>query len=141
MRRPAQRGRIAKVPDSKSTGRPVDAILLENLQVPAALGVSAGERALRRPVRIDLEIARSLVASGRSDRLEETLDYGEVYRVVETVAREGEHHLVEALGERIAAALLAEFEMEWVTITIRKSRPLAGVLDSAGIRMTRSRQD
>ena len=117
-----------------------DAILLENLQVPCALGVTPGERALRRPVRIDLEIARSLVPSGRSDRLEDTLDYGEVYRVVEAVAQEGEHHLVEALGERIAAALLTEFEIEGVTITIRKSKPLAGALDSAGIRITRSRE-
>lgn len=129
------------MPDRKSKGGPEDAILLENLQVPAALGVTAGERTLRRPVRIDLEIARSLATSGRSDRLDDTLDYGEVYRVVEAVAREGEHHLVEALGERVAAALLAEFEMESVTITIRKSKPLAGVLDFAGIRMTRSRKD
>ena len=114
-----------------------DAILLENLQVPCALGVTPGERALRRAVRIDLEIFRPLTASGKSDQLEDTLDYGEVYRVVEAVAGEGEHHLVEALGERIAAALVAEFEIEGVTLTIRKSKPLAGALDSAGVRMTR----
>ncbi|MCS5636933.1 MAG: dihydroneopterin aldolase [Myxococcota bacterium] len=127
------------MPDRKSKGGPEDAILLENLQIPAALGVTAGERALRRPVRIDLEIARSLATSGRSDRLDDTLDYGEVYRVVEAVAGQGEHHLVEALGERIAAALLSEFEMDWLEITVRKAKPLAGALDSAGIRLTRYR--
>ncbi len=33
-----------------------DAILLEGIQVPAALGVTAGERRLRRPVLLDLEV-------------------------------------------------------------------------------------
>jgi len=114
-----------------------DAILLENVQVPSALGVTSGERALRRPVRIDLEIGRSLEAPGSSDRVEETIDYGEIYRVVEEVAGGREHNLVEALGERIAHALLTRFEIEWVKITVRKARPLAGVVESAGIRITR----
>jgi dihydroneopterin aldolase len=121
-------------------GRPADTILLENLQVPASLGVTPGERELRRPVRIDLVIARSLSAAGRSDRVEETLDYGAIYRAVEAVAGQGEHHLVEALGERIAAALLSEFEMDWLEVTVRKAKPLAGALDSAGIRLTRYRE-
>ena len=121
-------------------GRPADTILLENLQVPASLGVTAGERELRRPVRIDLVIARSLSAAGHSDRVEETIDYGAIYRAVESVAGQGEHHLVEALGERIAAALLAEFEIDWLEITVRKAKPLAGALDSAGIRLTRYRE-
>ncbi|MDE0885622.1 MAG: dihydroneopterin aldolase [Myxococcota bacterium] len=114
-----------------------DAILLENVQVPAALGVTAGERALRRSVRVDLEIGRSLAEPGRSDRVEETIDYGEIFKVVESVAGGAEHNLVEALGERIAEALLTRFEIEWVQITVRKARPMAGSVESAGVRMTR----
>ena len=120
--------------------RPGDTILLENIQVPSSLGVTAGERNLRRPVRIDLEIGRSLRTPGLSDRVEDTLDYGVVYGLVESVAGEGEHRLVEALGERIAAALLARFEMDWVRVTVRKAKPLAGAVDSAGIQLTRYRE-
>jgi dihydroneopterin aldolase len=118
-----------------------DAIVLENLQVPAALGVSAAEREMRRPVRLDLEIGRSLAEAGASDRIEETVDYGEIYRVVEAVAGAGEHRLVEALAERIAAALLSDFAIDWVRVVVRKAKPLAGVLDSAGVRITRYRSD
>jgi len=118
-----------------------DAIVLENLQVPAALGVSAAEREMRRPVRLDLEIGRSLAAAGASDRSEETVDYGEIYRVVEAVAGAGEHRLVEALAERVAAALLSDFAIDWVRVAVRKAKPLAGVLDSAGVRITRYRSD
>ena len=116
-----------------------DVILLEGVQVPAALGVSAAERRMRRPVRVDLEIGRDLRTAGQSDRIKDTEDYGDIYRVVEQVASGREHRLVEALGERIAAALLDEFEIDWVSITVRKSKPIAGVLDHTGVRLLRRR--
>ena len=45
-----------------------DAIFIEGIEIPAALGVTAAERALLKPVRIDLEIGYPLAASGESDR-------------------------------------------------------------------------
>ncbi|MBW2382821.1 MAG: dihydroneopterin aldolase [Deltaproteobacteria bacterium] len=116
-----------------------DVILLEGVQVPAALGVTAAERRMRRPVRIDLEIGRSLAAAGRSDRIGDTIDYGEIYRVVEEVASGQEHRLVEALGERVAQALLEGFAIDWVEISVRKPKPIAGVLDHTGVRLLRRR--
>jgi dihydroneopterin aldolase len=115
----------------------LDAILLEGIEVPSALGVSAAERRMRRPVRIDLELGRSLREAGSSDKIRDTLDYTEVYRVVEEVAGSGEHRLVEALGERVVAALFARFDLEWITITVRKPKPLAGVLEHTGVRLHR----
>lgn len=117
-----------------------DAILLENLQVPAALGVTEAEREMRRPVRIDLEVGRSLAEAGGSDRIRDTLDYGDIYQAVERVAGGGEYRLVEALATGIAEALLAEFSIDWVRVEIRKAKPLAGVLEAAGVRITRTRE-
>lgn len=114
-----------------------DVILLEGLQIPAALGVSAAERRMRRPVRLDLVLERELAAAGRSDRIADTVDYGAIFAVVEEVASSREHRLVEALAERIAAALLARFGLAAVTITVRKPKPIAGVLEHAGVRIRR----
>jgi dihydroneopterin aldolase len=116
-----------------------DVILLEGVEVPAALGVTAAERRMCRPVRVDLEIGYPLAQSGRSDRIRDTIDYGEIYEVVEAVARGSEHRLVEALGERIASRLLDAFPIDWVTVTVRKPKPLAAVLEHTGIRITRRR--
>jgi len=116
-----------------------DVILLEGIEVPAALGVSASERRMRRPVRVDLEVACDLRAAGNSDRIRDTLDYAAIYEVVAKIASTQEHRLVEALGARIAEALLGDFEIDWVTVTVRKSKPVAGVLDYTGIRITRSK--
>lgn len=114
-----------------------DAILLEGIQVPAALGVTAAERAMRRPVLLDLEVGIDLTRSGRTDRIRDTVHYGHIYQVVADVASNQEHKLVEALGERIAAAVLAKFDARWITVTVRKVKPISGVLDTCGIRITR----
>ena len=118
-----------------------DVILLEGIQVPAALGVTAAERRVRRPVLLDLEVARDLRAAGRSDRIRHTLHYKRIFEVVEDVAANQEHRLVEALGDRIARAVLAKFDADSVTVTVRKPTPIAGVLRYAGVRVTRTRED
>ena len=116
-----------------------DAILLEGIQVPAALGVTAAERSMRRPVMLDLEVGFDLRAAGRTDRIRDTVHYAHIYRVVEDVASNQEHKLVEALGARIAEAVLSKFDVEWITVTVRKVKPISGVLDHAGIRIHRRR--
>jgi len=118
-----------------------DLILLEGIQVPAALGVTAAERRMRRPVLLDIAVVRDLRAAGRSDRIHQTIHYKRIFEVVEDVAANQEHKLVEALGERIAQAILSKFDAEAVTVTVRKPKPIAGVLDHAGVRITRSQKD
>ena len=118
-----------------------DVILLEGIQIPAALGVTTAERRMRRPVTLDLEVETSLRAAGCSDRIGHTLHYKRIFEVVEDVAANQEHKLVEALGERIARAVLEKFDCAAVNVTVRKPRPLAGVLEYAGVRLRRSRAD
>jgi dihydroneopterin aldolase len=118
-----------------------DVILLEGIQVPAALGVTAAERRMRRPVLLDLEVAYPLASAGRSDNIRHTIHYKRIFEIVEDVAAHQEHRLVEALAERIAGAVLAKFDAEAVTVSVRKPKPIAGVLDHAGVRITRTRKD
>ncbi len=118
-----------------------DTILLEGIQIPAALGVTAAERRMRRPVTLDLEVVRPLDTAGRSDNIRHTIHYKRIFEVVEDEAGNQEHKLVEALGERIVSAVLEKFDADSVTVTVRKPKPIAGVLEYAGIRMTRTRAD
>lgn len=118
-----------------------DVILLEGIQVPAALGVTAVERRMRRPVLLDLEVSRDLGPAGRSDSIRQTIHYKRIFEVVEDVAGNQEHKLVEALGDRIARAVLEKFDADAVQVTVRKPTPIAGVLQYAGVRVTRRRED
>ena len=118
-----------------------DTILLEGIQVPAALGVTAAERSMRRPVRLDLEVEADVAKAGRSDRIGDTLHYKRIFDLVEDVATNQEHKLVEALGDRIARAVLEKFGADAVTVTVRKPTPMAGVIQYAGVRIRRTRED
>ena len=118
-----------------------DVILLEGIQIPAALGVTAAERRMRRPVLLDLEVARPLATAGRSDNIRHTIHYKRIFEVVEDVAANQAHKLVEALAQRIATAVLEKFDADAVTVCVRKPKPIAGVLDHAGVRITRRRED
>jgi len=75
-----------------------DIILLEGIQIPAALGVTAAERRMRRPVTLDLEVMCDLRPAGTSDQIRRTIEYERIFEVVEDVAGNHEHRLVEALG-------------------------------------------
>ncbi len=116
-----------------------DLILLQGIEVPAALGVSKAERSMRRLVVIDLELGCDLARAGKTDRLAQTIDYGEIYRAVEDVAGKREHRLVEALAERIAGALLQSFPIQSCSVTVRKPTPVAGSLRHAGVRISRTK--
>ena len=118
-----------------------DTILLEGIQVPASLGVTAAERRMRRPVLLDVEVERDLRAAGRSDRIGQTIHYKRIYEVVEDVAANQQHKLVEALGQRIAEAILGKFDADAVTVTVRKPKPISGVREHAGIRIRREREE
>ena len=116
-----------------------DRILLEGIQIPAALGVTAAERKTRRPVLLDIEVYCALSAAGVTDSIRQTIHYKRIYELVEDIAANHSHKLVEALGERIAAAILSKFDAEAVTVTVRKPTPISGVLRYAGCRIVRRR--
>jgi dihydroneopterin aldolase len=118
-----------------------DYILLQEIQVPAALGVTAAERRMRRPVLLDIEVKHDLRQSGRSDSIRHTVNYKRIFEIVEDVAGNKEHRLVESLSDGIARAVLEKFDVEEVTVTARKPTPIAGVLRFAGVRITRTRDD
>jgi len=57
----------------------VDTIILEGIEIPAALGVTVAERRMRRPVLIDLEVERDLRISGMSDQIDDTVNYKDIF--------------------------------------------------------------
>lgn len=114
-----------------------DCILLEGIQIPAALGVTAAERRVRRPVQLDIEVYRDLRDAGTTDSIRKTVHYKRIFEVVEEIAANQQHKLVEALADRIAEAILIQFEADTVRITVRKPTPISGVLQYAGCRIVR----
>jgi dihydroneopterin aldolase len=117
-----------------------DRIVLANMAFEGRHGVHDWERATPQPFEVDVELELDLAPAGTSDRLEETVDYGQVYRRCREIVEEGSYRLIEALAQAIAEALLAAHPVEAVVVRVRKPAvQLGGPLDHAMVEIRRAR--
>jgi len=91
---------------------------------------------------VDVEMAYDLARPGRSDDLADTIDYSQVYELVKEIGERESFHLIEALAERTADAILERFPVEEVTLRVRKLTPrMAGSFDYVGVEIRRRREE
>jgi dihydroneopterin aldolase len=119
-----------------------DVIELRGLRVVTLVGALPEEEERAQPLELDLDVEADLSVAGASDELTDTIDYGALCDVVEFTIIEGGHvRLLEALADRVAAAVLAADErITAVTLTVRKLRPpVPQDLATSGVRIRRTR--
>ena len=118
-----------------------DQIFLERMEFEGRHGVPDEERAEPQVIELDIELHLDLRAAGTTDDLDQTVNYAEVFELCRAQVEDHSYHLLEALGEAIARDVLgSDQRIERVVVTVRKPGvPIDGVLESAGIRLDRSR--
>jgi dihydroneopterin aldolase len=115
-----------------------DRIELRGLRALGIHGLLAEEQARPQPFEVDLDIEADLSKAGASDRLDDTLDYGELAGRAAAVVTDEHHALLERMAERIAATVLEDERVRSVAVTVRKLRPPVPVaLDTAAVRVVR----
>ena len=119
----------------------MDKIILSGIRFHGYHGVAAAERQLGQKYEIDLELITDLSAAGKTDDLAHTINYAEVVQRVIEIGAQGSFQLFEALAETIADAILAQFQIEEVRITVKKlSPPIEPSLTYAGVEIRRKRK-
>jgi dihydroneopterin aldolase len=118
-----------------------DQIELRALRVTGICGALPEEQERAQPLEVDLEITADLAAAGTSDSLEDTVDYGELCRLVDEVISGGRFRLLERLATRLTEVVLDhDRRIESVTVAVRKLRPpVPQQLATSGVRIARSR--
>jgi len=117
-----------------------DRILLANIRAEGRHGVLDWEQREAQPFEVDVELVLDLQPAGRSDRLEETVDYGRVDEIVRRHVTTTSHALLEALAESIGAEILADAGERVTEVGIRIRKPavrLGGPLDYAAVEIRR----
>ncbi len=98
------------------------------------------EQRTPQPFEVDIELVFNLQPAGVDDDLEQSVDYGKVYDAVRQIVESTSFRLLEALAEAISHELLADFEVNEVTVRVRKPEVrLDGPLDYAGVEIQRQR--
>lgn len=116
-----------------------DTVFVRDIEVECLIGTDADERLGRQLLLIDVDIECDTRKAGRSDRLDEALDYVRVHEITMECADANRRHLLEALAEDLVAALLARLPTaEAVRLRIVKPHALPGV-PSVGIEIHRRR--
>jgi dihydroneopterin aldolase len=117
----------------------MDRLLLEGMTFFGRHGVLAAERELGARFSVDVDLSADLRLAGRSDRLEDTVDYSRVYEVVREVVEGEPCNLLETVAERIAGRLVAMGRVQRATVLVRKRPPLEGEFRAFGAEVTRTR--
>ncbi|HEU5243248.1 MAG TPA: dihydroneopterin aldolase [Gaiellaceae bacterium] len=109
---------------------------IRDLRVFGRHGVHEEERERGQDFVFDVEL--EVGERGRSDRLEDAVDYVEVARVVQAVSDAGQYALLEALASAVADEFERRFSPARVLVRVRKPevRP-AGLEGTVGVTVTR----
>lgn len=101
----------------------MDRIRLQGIDVYAHHGVHPAERELGQRFVIDVDLWGDLRVSASQDSLKEALDYTAVHRRIHAVTASTSFQLIEALALQLCRALLQEFPLDKVAVTVQKPNP------------------
>ncbi len=105
----------------------MDIIFLQEYKLDLIIGIYAWERHLPQTVQLDIEIGLPANQASSTDRLEDTIDYGQVVRSIEASVPLKHFDLLEALAEHIAQLIRTDFKAPWVRISITKLGMLSNI--------------
>lgn len=117
----------------------MDRMLIRDLKIKCIIGTRTEERTRRQEVIVNIELECKLGKAGRSDRLDDTVNYSRLCDDILTMARKSKFHLIEALGENTARLCLRDRRVRTAIVTIDKPSALKQA-GSAAIRIRRSRR-
>ena len=104
-------------------------------------GVSSEEKARGQRFVVDVELFADLESAGRSDDLKDTVDYGDVYRLVKSVVEEEQFDLIETVAQQISDGILDGCPVDEVKVRVSKPEVSikGSILSSAAVEIVRRR--
>jgi len=109
--------------DDEEPSEPVVTIEVNGLSLYTHHGVSAAEREVGQRLVLDLRMEVGDCDATITDRVEDTIDYGEVCQVVALVAQQRSYRTLERLCTAIADRLLDQYDAETVWVKASKPEP------------------
>lgn len=120
----------------------MDKIFLSGIRVFGHHGHSEEERTVGQVLVVDLELHMDLRHPGRTDILEHTADWNDIFALTCEIVSGGSHHLLESLATDLARQILQATTADEVLVRVTKSAPpIGGVCDCTGVEILRSHSD
>ncbi|HLG23707.1 MAG TPA: dihydroneopterin aldolase [Candidatus Nanoarchaeia archaeon] len=116
-----------------------DKIIIKDARFYCKTGVREEERKQKQELRISLEIFCDLSKGAKTDDIKDTINYSDVYKLLEQIISKNRFKLLESLAEDISKKIFENFNAGKITVKIIKSNALKNKADKCGIEITRTR--
>jgi dihydroneopterin aldolase len=117
-----------------------DRISLSNMAFYGYHGIAPGEKTDGQRFFVDVDLFVDLQPAGAKDEFSKTIDYEGVFSLIKESVEVKRFHIIEALAEHIARAILKRYAVERVVVRVRKPHvPIQGILDHTEVEISRSR--
>ncbi len=113
---------------------------LRGLSIYTHHGVSDAEQEVGQRLELDISFDVPDCDAVLTDRVEDTIDYGEVADIVALAATERSYRTLERLGHVIAERLMERFGCEVVRVrAVKPEPPLPLAIEEVGVEIVRTR--
>src|ERR1700679_544436 len=124
--------------DLEGGAQTVVTIEISGLSLYTHIGVGAAEREVGQRLLFDIRIDVGESDATETDRIEDTIDYGEVCQLVALIAQQRNYKTLERLCSAIADRLLADYDLEGVWVKAAKPEPpIALTVDEVSVEVWR----
>lgn len=103
----------------------MDKVFIEQLTVITTIGVYDWEQEIKQKLVLDIEMAHDNRLAGKSDDVQDALDYSKVSQAVIDHIEHGRFLLVERVAEEVADIIMSQFSVPWVKIRLQKPGAVA----------------
>jgi len=105
----------------------MDRMHINDMVISCIIGTKPEERKKAQKVIINIILETDLVPAGKTDRLDDAVNYNTLSKKVVSMVRKSRYFLIERLADRIACTCLESSRVKAVTVRVEKP----GALDEA----------
>ena len=109
--------------DDEDASGPEVTIEISGLSLYTNMGVTAAEREIGQRLLVDIRIDAGECDATVTDRIEDTIDYGEVCQLVWLAAQQRTYHTLERFCAAVAEQILDRYEAHAVWVKAAKPEP------------------
>ena len=114
-----------------------DFVKIKGLKVNAVIGVFDWERAIEQPLLIDVSMATDISEAGKSDDINDAINYKEVCDDITELCQQTKALLIERLAELIAARILSKYNTTQVEVSVAKPTAIKAA-EAVAVQITRT---
>ncbi len=114
-----------------------DFVKIKGLKVNAVIGVFDWERAIEQPLLIDVTMGTDISKAGKSDDINDAINYKEVCDDITELCQQTKALLIERLAELIAAHILSKYNTTQVEVSVAKPTAISAA-EAVAVQITRT---